>query len=64
MTPELCDKAIQLKAKHGSLSIPFLQRKLQVGCKLAKELMYAVDSVPREIESIHKEAVDGNCYRT
>ncbi len=45
MTPELYDKAIQLKAKYGSLSISFLQRKLKLGYFLAKQLIELVATV-------------------
>ena len=43
MTTELYEKAVKLKAQFGALSIVFLQRKLKIGYKQAKELMEAVD---------------------
>jgi DNA segregation ATPase FtsK/SpoIIIE-like protein len=40
---ELSGKARELKKKHGSLSIVFLQRKLQIGYQEAKRLMEKVE---------------------
>ena len=45
---ELYDKAKALKEKHGGLSIVLLQFKLHITYEMAKELMYAVDSVHKD----------------
>lgn len=43
MSQELYQKAIHLKKVHGSLSIVFLQRKLQIGYQQAKEIMEKIE---------------------